>query len=860
MNLTILEKFTIHLRHTLSHSIHLAWKLHHEAIQPAFLLYGLSEQKGSLAANILEKHHLSGALIEDYLSGARSGSGKKKTKTAVGVPSQWPEFSSSTKRLIESAAMLAMEFKHAYIGTEHLLLAMIQKPDRDVLGLLQSQRISRDQVSTQLLNMMTSTSKFSEIQSFFSSAQSKSGTMDHESKDQLQQRDNQKDKSPASTTPALDYFGIDLTSEKHAARIDPVIGREEEINRLIHILSRRTKNNPVLVGDPGVGKTAIVEGLAKKIVAGQVPEVLLNKRIIGIDLSLVVAGSMYRGEFESRLKQIIEETKANSDVILFIDEIHMLVGAGGVGGGNVDAANILKPALAKGEIRCIGATTGSEYRKYIEHDAALDRRFQPIQVKEPSEAEAIEILKGLRRYYEDFHHIRISDDVVTYAVRWSIRYLPERRLPDKAIDLIDEAGAKLYVNRKSPAALKRFEELNRQLKAIRQQKEAAVHAEQFQRVMKLKKKEDALMKKSEMAFDEVERLKLPVTELIVGDIAGAVSNMTNIPVEHILATGKERFKLVESTLRQFVMGQDAAIKNVTSVLKRSYAGLSSPDKPLGSFLFLGPSGVGKTHLAKVIAEHVFGDPNALIRIDMSEFSESFSISKLIGAPAGYVGYNDGVKLSDQIRKKPYSVVLFDEIEKAHPDIFNMLLQVLDEGRLTDSTNRELNFRNAVIVLTSNVGIHLLTKQAEIGFDNAPSKEKEMEFTEIESTILSQLPDYFPAEFLNRIDHEIVFRPLDEKSMERIVALEFQDVAARLSEQGIMVTLSTDAATYLARESYNPKQGARFVRKKIAELIEEPLADELLSGRLKSKDAITIEWNKKVGIQFKKPVRKQRKKK
>lgn len=856
MNLTILEKFTIHLRHTLSHSIHLAWKLHHEAIQPVFLLYGLTEQKGSLAGNILEKHHLSGALIEDYLAG---GSQKKRTtKNVVGVsPTTWPEFAPATKRLIEAAAMLAMEFKHAYIGTEHLLLAMIQKPDRDILGLLQSRRISRDHVSNQLLNMMTSTSKFSEIQSFFSSAQSKSGI---EGKEQPQQRDQQKDKLPASTTPALDYFGIDLTSEKHAARIDPVIGREDEINRLIHILSRRTKNNPVLVGDPGVGKTAIVEGLAKKIVAGQVPEVLLSKRIIGIDLSLVVAGSMYRGEFESRLKQIIEETKANSDVILFIDEIHMLVGAGGVSGGNVDAANILKPALAKGEIRCIGATTGEEYRKYIEHDAALDRRFQPIRVKEPSEAEAIEILKGLRRYYEDFHHIRISDDVVTCAVRWSIRYLPERRLPDKAIDLIDEAGAKLYVNRKSPAALKRFEELNRQLKKILRQKEAAVHAEQFQLVMKLKKKEDALMKKSEAAFDEVERLKLPVNELSLSDIAAAVSNMTNIPVEHILATGKERFKHVESTLRQFVMGQDIAIKNVTSVLKRSYAGLSSPDKPLGSFLFLGPSGVGKTHLAKVIAEHVFGDPNALIRMDMSEFTESFSISKLIGAPAGYVGYNDGVKLSDQIRKKPYSVVLFDEIEKAHPDIFNMLLQVLDEGRLTDSTNRELNFRNAVIILTSNVGIHLLTKQAEIGFDDAPSKEKEMEFAEIESTILSQLPDYFPAEFLNRIDHEIVFRPLDEKSMERIVALAFQDVAARLSEQGITVTLSAEAATHLARESYNPKQGARFVRKKIAELVEGPLADQLLSGVLQHKDTVTIEWNKKAGIQFKKPAKKTRKKK
>lgn len=842
MNLQLLEKFTSHLRHTLSHSIHLAWKFQYPNIQPLFLLYGMSEQRGSIAASVLEKHQLSSKRITSFLQ-KKFGSRSRALPRSVPTQSMqkndlvWPEFAPATTHLIESAAQLAMEFRHAYVGTEHLLLAMIRQPDKELLAMLHTYQIQRDMLHTQLVSIMTSTSKFSEIQSFFSAARAKTAEHSHSA------HHEHATTPPPSSTPALDYFGVDLTSGDHSEQIDPVIGREQEISRLMHILARRTKNNPALIGEAGVGKTAIVEGLAKKIVEGDVPDVLLQKRIIGLDLSLVVAGSMYRGEFESRVKQIIEETSEHPEIILFIDEIHTLVGSGGANGANLDAANMLKPALAKGDIRCIGATTAEEYRKYIEHDPALERRFQAIRVHEPSEQQSVGILKGIRRYYETFHHVDISDEVIDSAVRWSVRYLPERRLPDKAIDLIDEAGAKLYVNRSVPEPLKQYEAYHRRLKEIQYHKDAAAHMEQFNSVLELKQEEDTLLAKAERAAQEIERLRLPRTPLAVTDIANALTQMTGIPVEHILSKGPERFQQMESVVRQFVKGQNDAITKVVGVLKRSYAGLSSPSRPLGSFLFLGPSGVGKTHLAQVLAQHVFGDEQALIRMDMSEFSESFGVSKLLGSPAGYVGYNEGVKLSDQIRKRPYSVVLFDEIEKAHPDMYNVLLQLLDEGRLTDSTNRELNFRNAIILMTSNVGIELLTKQAEMGFDDVSSREKEMSFAEIESTIRAELQDAFPQEFLNRIDQEIVFRPLDQASMQHIVALEFEGVAERLMRLGVRAVLTDRMQEHLARESYSPKQGARFVRKKIAELVEGALADQLLRGIVAAGDSVMIEWEK-----------------
>jgi len=521
------------------------------------------------------------------------------------------------------------------------------------------------------------------------------------------------------------------------------------------------------------------------------------------------------------------------------------VGAGSTS-GSLDAANILKPALAKGEIRCIGATTSEEYTKYIEQDAALDRRFQAISVDEPSPEEAVRILQGIKSYYEEFHHVRISDPVIEEAVRLSVRYMPDLRLPDKALDLIDEAGAKARVQRTVPVAVKKMTALEDLLKKLQKKKEQAVREERFQLAVDLKKKESELQDQMRIVRKKVKSLNLPTMKLSVMDIATVVSRSTGIPLEHIAATGTARFDHIQKQVRAAIIGQDTAVEKVLAVMKRSSAGLSSPNRPLGSFLFLGPSGVGKTELARVLAQSLYGDREALIRLDMSEFSESFTVSKLIGSPAGYVGHKEPVKLADQIRRRPHAVVLFDEIEKAHPDIFNVLLQILDDGRLTDAGGRELNFRNAVIIMTSNIGIDLLTKQAALGFDAAVTpSSKEMTFEEIEATIRAELRDYFQTEFLNRIDHSIVFAPLTEKQVEKIVDKEFSEVCSRLQERSIQARLQPAVRSHIARTSFSPEHGARLVRKTVSELVENALADAIVDGTIRSGDAVTVTMDKKV---------------
>jgi ATP-dependent Clp protease ATP-binding subunit ClpC len=750
----------------------------------------------------------------------------------------WPEFSAHTKKLIERAAMLAFDGKHQYIGTEHLLLAIIETPDPLIASVFKEKQVAVDQMKQQLMSVMHGTSKFTEMQHVFSSHsdQPQHGHA-HAATTQKDEHDDE-----SSDTPALDYFCTDLTSESQKEKLNLVVGRENEIDRLMHILARRSKNNPLLIGEPGVGKTAIVEGLARRIMEGTVPEILLDKRVVSLDLGLVLAGTMYRGEFESRFKQLIEELKTHPDCLLFIDEIHTIVGAGGVSGGTLDAANLLKPALARGELRCIGATTADEFRKHIENDPALERRFQPIRVEEPNEEHTLGMLQGLRTGLEEYHHVQIGDDVLRAAIQLSARYIPDRRLPDKAIDLIDEAGAKAHVNRAVPAVLKKMEDFHRLLHKVRQQKKEAVRSERYQLAVDLKKKEQIVIDRLVELEKAADKLSIPRTVITIPDVAQVVSSATGIPMEQLLSSGKRDVGNIASTLKKYVVGQDQAIDTVAAVLKRSYAGLTSPHRPLGSFLFLGPSGVGKTELAKVIATTIFGDRKALLRLDMSEFSEGFTVSKLIGAPAGYVGHKEGVKFIDHIRRKPYSVVLFDEIEKAHPDIFNLLLQLLDEGRLTDAAGREVNFRNTIIILTSNIGLDQFTKQAELGFGGNPTETKPA-FEEIEGGILNDLRNDFPAEFLNRIDHHIVFKPLTEKAVERIVEIHWEDVHKRLGARGFKVRLMPGARALLAKKSFRPDEGARHVSKILTDLIENPLADKMMSGHYAPGDTIHIKRDK-----------------
>ncbi|HLD21452.1 MAG TPA: ATP-dependent Clp protease ATP-binding subunit, partial [Patescibacteria group bacterium] len=816
MNADILEKFTTHLRNTLARCIDLAWEQHVSSIPPLFLLIGVSEQRNSVGARVLRKHHISSKVLLQYMpsrakeieQASLNSIQQMPQKQSVEEQTFWPLFSQEAQIIIEQAALTALQLHHRYIGTEHLLLALVQRSDATIQKIFQEHKVTPDVLHQQLSNAMNSTSKFAEVQSLFNASQSQQkGSTAHVALG--------KEKEPESTTPALDFFGTDLTSVQITKKLDPVIGRAKEIQRMMHILSRRSKNNPILIGEAGVGKTAIVEGLAKRIASSDVPDVLLHKRIIAIDMGSIIAGTMYRGDFEARIKQLIEEVKAHPDIILFIDEIHTLVGTGGVNGGTLDAANILKPALAKGEIRCIGATTADEYRKHIEHDPALERRFQPISVAEPSADESIEILSGLRKQFEEFHHVDISDEVIKIAVQLSVRFLPERRLPDKAIDLLDEAGARTHVHRSLPPLIKKFNICTRMLLEVQQQKDHAVRTEQFQIAMGLKQKEDSLTKKLHLLKQQLKKSHIPRVVLTTNDVAEVVSAMTTIPLEHIIFSQQKRVANIQQQMREHIVGQDEAIQMIANVLKRSYAGLSSPHKPLGTFLFLGPSGVGKTECAKVLAERIFGSRAALIRVDMSEFSENFTISKLIGAPAGYVGHNERNPFVDQIRRKPYSVVLFDEIEKAHPDIFGLLLQILDDGRLTDSAGRELNFRNCIIILTSNIGVERFNKQAEIGFETEKKKIAAVEFKKVTSTILQELPDFFPQEFLNRIHHHIVFHPLSEKDIEHIIDAQFRLIQQHVHERGITLRLLASARTCIAKKSFNPQEGARRIQRMLA---------------------------------------------
>ena len=730
-------------------------------------------------------------------------------------PNKGMTYTPRTKRVIENAAAQAVELGNNYIGAEHIFLSLLAERDGVACRALNEMGVDVDKSSDAMAAQMRR-----------NGPQPQGGAPMGEGKG--------KQGGPTKT---LDQYGRDLTQSAREGKLDPVIGRQKEIERIVQILSRRTKNNPVLIGEPGVGKSAVVEGLAQRIVDGDIPELLKDKRVFTLDLAGMVAGTKYRGEFEDRLKNAMQELQQSGDTILFIDEIHTIIGAGGAEGA-MDAANILKPALARGEIQCIGATTIDEYRKHFERDAALERRFQPVKVGEPTGEESVEILKGLRDRYEAHHKVTITDEAIEAAVTLSVRYITDRFLPDKAIDLIDEAASRVRINAFiAPPDMKALED---KLAQIRTEKEEAVSTQNFEKAAGLR--DDEVRIQSEMtdrrkAWEDQKR----ADNGTVGEeeIAAIVSGWTGIPVTKLTEDESKRLMNLEDTLHGRVVGQDEAVSAVSKAIRRAMAGLKDPKRPIGSFLFLGPTGVGKTELCKALGEAMFGDENAVIRIDMSEYMEKHSVSRMIGSPPGYIGHDEGGQLTDKVRQKPYSIILLDEIEKAHPDVFNVLLQILDDGRLTDSRGRVVDFRNCVVVMTSNAGAQVMSQRRTLGFGTSEI-ETAGSYERMKETVLSELKRVFRPEFLNRVDEIIVFHALDRSHTREIVGLMMAQMAKRLKERDIHITATDAAKDYLAKEGFDAEYGARPLRRAIQRLVEDSLSEEILSGNVSIGDGILID--------------------
>ena len=794
----MMQRFTADAQRVLSFAQEAALELGHDYVGTEHVLIGLTKVKNGVAAKALEELDI---VTEDIFEAVEEqvGRGNKKATSIYMTP--------RVKHVLELAVQVANRMNHNYVGTEHILLGLLSDGGGVAVGILRAMNIRSNDIVEAIRHILGS-----------------STNGDHSGQDGANNNGDLGD---------LADFGTDLNESAKQGKIDPVIGRDTEIQRVIQILSRRTKNNPVLIGEPGVGKTAIAEGLAQRIVNGNVPEILRNKRIISLSISSMLAGAKYRGEFEERLKKAIDEVQQHDDMIIFIDEIHTLVGAGATEGA-MDAANILKPVLARGEFQVIGATTLDEYKKHIEKDAALERRFQPVQVGEPNEEDALEILRGLRDRYEAFHKAKITDEALKAAVTVSSRYITDRFLPDKAIDVVDEAASK--VRMKVFSAAPDVKALEDRLNAVKKEKEAAVTSQDFEKAAKLRDEEQALVKeiddKKTVAKEESDQ-KLIVTE---DDIAAVVAQWTGIPVAKIAEEESETLLHLEDELHKRVIGQDDAVTAVAKAVRRARAGLKDPKRPIGSFLFLGPTGVGKTELARALASSLFGDESAMIRLDMSEYMEKHTVSRLVGAPPGYVGYEEGGQLTDAVRRKPYSVILLDEVEKAHADFFNILLQVLDDGRLTDSQGRTVDFRNTVIIMTSNLGAKALHKNStELGF-LAPKKaeshtndSKTKDFKEAKKSVLDAVKRHFRPEFLNRIDEMIVFHPLTEEDLTKIVTILMSDVTKRLEERDLHLEITPEAMKLLVKEGSDFTMGARPLKRAIQRLIEDPVSDLILKG-------------------------------
>ena len=793
----MMQRFTDDAQRVLSFAQEAALELGHDYVGTEHVLIGLIKVKNGVAAKALNELGLSAeTIIEDVEE--HIGRGNKKASSVYMTP--------RVKHVLELAVEVANHMNHNYVGTEHILLGLLSDGGGVAVGLLRNHNIRASDIVEVIRDILGS-----------------SGRTSH----------NSEDNQDSSSLGDLADFGTDLNESAKQGKIDPVIGRDKEISRVIQILSRRTKNNPVLIGEPGVGKTAIVEGLAQRIVNGNVPEILRNKQIISLSISSMLAGAKYRGEFEERLKKAIDEVQKHDDMIIFIDEIHTLVGAGATEGA-MDAANILKPALARGEFQVIGATTLDEYKKHIEKDAALERRFQPVLVGEPSEEDALEILKGLRDRYEAFHKAKITDEALEAAVSLSSRYITDRFLPDKAIDVVDEAASK--VRMKVFSAAPDVKALETQLADVKKEKEAAVTAQEFEKAAEMRDEEKRIEKEindKKNAAKENSDAKLVVTD---EDIASVVAQWTGIPVSKIAQEESESLLHLEEELHKRVIGQDEAVVAVSKAVRRARAGLKDPKRPIGSFLFLGPTGVGKTELARALAVALFGDETAMIRLDMSEYMEKHTVSRLVGAPPGYVGYEEGGQLTDAVRRKPYSVILLDEVEKAHADFFNILLQVLDDGRLTDSQGRTVDFRNTVIIMTSNLGANALRKSSpELGFlaakksDSASDASNEVNFKEAKKSVMDAVKRHFRPEFLNRIDEMIVFHALTSNDLKQIVTILMDTVVKRLGDMGLSLEISPAAMDMLVKEGSDFSMGARPLKRAIQRLIEDPISDLILQG-------------------------------
>jgi ATP-dependent Clp protease ATP-binding subunit ClpC len=809
-----------------------ARRLGHNFVGTEQILLGLIGEGTGVAAKVLKSM---GVNLKDARVEVEKIIGRGSGFVAVEIP-----FTPRAKRVLELSLEEARQLGHNYIGTEHLLLGLIREGEGVAARVLENLGVDLAKVRTQVIRMLGETAEVA------AGGGSKGSTK----------------------TPTLDEFGSNLTQLAAESKLDPVVGRHNEIDRVIQILGRRTKNNPVLIGEPGVGKTAIAEGLAQRITSGEVPDILEDKRVLTLDIGLLVAGTKYRGEFEERLKKIMEEIRSAGNVILVIDEVHTLIGAGAAEGA-IDAANILKPALARGELQCIGATTLDEYRKHIERDAALERRFQPVMVGEPSVDDTIEILRGLRERYEQHHRLKISDEALVAAATLGDRYISDRFLPDKAIDLIDEAGSRVrLMNSKLPPAAK---EVDKQLRDVQKQKEDAVRSQDFGKAGELRDKEVELREQirsilqarkddedsaepasspepsgvllAEMEGSESARADLRTPVVTEEDIAQIVASWTGVPVQKLTESESVKLLNMEETLHQRLIGQDEAVKAVSRAIRRARVGLKNPNRPIASFIFSGPTGVGKTELTKALAAYFFGSEEAMIRLDMSEFMERHTVSKLIGSPPGYVGFNEGGQLTEAVRRRPYTVVLFDEIEKAHPDVFNLLLQLLEDGRLTDSKGRTVDFKNTLIIMTSNIGSKVIEKGGGgLGFEFGGGDVEETQYNRIRSLVNEELKQYFRPEFLNRLDEIIVFRQLSRDEVKQIAEIMLREVFSRMRDKGIDLSVTESFKERLVEEGYNPSYGARPLRRAVMRLLEDSLAEEFLSGRIGEGDAALVDIN------------------
>lgn len=791
-------KFTERAQKVVAYAQEEARRLNHNVIGTEHLLLGLIREGEGVAARALKNMGVDIQKVRQQVE-MMIGVGPFTIQGPIG-------YTPRAKRVMELALDESRKLGHNYVGTEHILLGLIREGEGVAAQVLTNLGINMEKAQAEVLNLLGADPKA--VSTY---------------------------KKPANT-PTLNQFGRDLTELAAEGKLDPVIGRQKEIERVLQVLTRRTKNNPCLIGEPGVGKTAVVEGLAQRIIEQDVPEILKDKRVVSLDMASLVAGTKFRGEFEERLKKVINEIKQAGNVILFIDEMHTIIGAGAAEGA-IDASNILKPALARGELQTIGATTLDEYRKHVEKDPALERRFQPITVEEPTVEDTISILQGLRDRYEAHHRVKISDEALEAAAKLSHRYITDRFLPDKAIDLIDEAASRVRL--KTLTAPPELKELEDELDAVRKEKDAAIKAQEFEKAARLRDKEQEIKAKVDSLKEKWQKEhKLDKTMVTEEDIAQIVSSWTGIPVKRLAEEESERLLKMEEILHKRVIGQDEAVRAIARALRRARAGLKDPSRPIGSFIFLGPTGVGKTELARALAEAMFGDEEAMIRLDMSEYMEKFAVSRMVGAPPGYVGYEEGGELTEKVRRKPYSVVLFDEIEKAHPDVFNILLQILEDGRLTDSKGRTVDFKNTILIMTSNVGANLIQKSRVLGF--APEQEEEKTYASMKDRVLDELKRTFRPEFLNRVDEIIVFHALTEENIRAIVTLMVNEVNERLKENDIAIEVTDAAKDLLAKEGFDSMYGARPLRRVIQKRIEDRLSEEMLKGNISAGDTVLID--------------------